>query len=73
MTNKGELVKNLQDNYFNNIIKNKEHVEINLINGLILKGKLVKFDNFSILLDFNGNLNLVYKHSISHILKKNKK
>ena len=75
--NKGELYKNLQDNYLNEAIKNKEIVEINLINGLILTGKIVKFDNFSILINYNNNLTLLYKHSISYIfsknLKKNKK
>ena len=75
--NKVGLYKNLQDNYLNDVIKNKEVVEINLINGVILTAKLVKFDNFSILINYNNNLTLLYKHSISYIsskkIKKNKK
>ena len=75
--NNVELYKNLQDNYLNDVIKNKEVVEINLINGLILTAKIVKFDNFSILINYNNNLTLLYKHSISYIssknIKKNKK
>ena len=67
---KVELYKNLQDNYLNDVIKNKEVVEINLINGLILTAKLVKFDNFSILINYNNNLTLLYKHSISYISSK---
>ena len=67
---KVELYKNLQDNYLNDLIKNKEVVEINLINGLILTAKLVKFDNFSILINYNNNLTLLYKHSISYISSK---
>ena len=71
--NKVGLYKNLQDNYLNDVIKNKEVVEINLINGLILTAKLVKFDNFSILINYNNNLTLLYKHSISYISSKKKK
>ena len=74
---KDELNKSLQDSYLYEIIKNKEMVEINLINGIILTGRIEKFDNFSILVNHNKNLTLLYKHSISYIfsknLKKNKK
>ena len=70
---KDELNKSLQDSYLYEIIKNKEMVEINLINGIILTGRIEKFDNFSILVNQNKNLTLLYKHSISYILTKNLK
>ena len=73
MTEKNEVYKNLQDKFFFDIINRKKTVEINLINGLIINCKLVKFDNFSILIEYNNNLTLVYKHSISNIVLKNNK
>jgi len=51
-------------------------VDINLLNGIILTCKILKFDNFSLLIDYN-NKTLIFKHSIAFItfkkLKKNKK
>ncbi len=73
--NKDDIYKNLQDNYLHDLIKNKALTDINLVNGLILTGKVLKFDNFSILIEQNNKAVLIYKHSISFILlkKKNKK
>ena len=66
--------KNLQDSFLNDIVKNRELVEINLINGIVLTGKIINFDNFSILIESNNRKSLLYKHSVSYIFeKKNKK
>ena len=68
------IVKNLQDKYLNELVADKKTVEINLINGLILTCKIEKFDNFSLQINYNNNITLVYKHAISYIsLKKFKK
>ena len=45
--NKSESYKNPQDIFLNELIKNKEIAEVNLINGIILTGKIIKYDNFS--------------------------
>ncbi len=67
------LNKNLQDGYLNDLIKNKVLADINLVNGIILTGTVIKFDNFSILIEQNNKTILIYKHSISYIFLKNKK
>ena len=73
--NKDDIYKNLQDNYLHDLIKNKALTDINLVNGLILTGKVLKFDNFSILIEQNNKAVLIYKHRIFFIFlkKKNKK
>ncbi len=73
--NKSESYKNPQDFFLNELIKNKEIAEVNLINGIILTGKIIKYDNFSLLIDISNRPNLIYKHAISHVSfkKKNKK
>ena len=73
MTDKKIEFKNLQDKYLNNLINNKKSVDINLINGLVLTCKIEKFDNFSLLINYNSSSTLVYKHSISYISQKNLK
>ena len=61
---KDDLNKNLQDSYLQDLIKNKSLADINLVNGLILTGKVIKFDNFSILVEQNNKAVLIYKHRI---------
>jgi host factor-I protein len=58
---------NLQDNYLNQLRKDKTPVVIYLTNGVRLKGIVKGFDNFVILLKENTHL-LIYKHAISTIV-----
>jgi host factor-I protein len=58
---------NLQDNYLNQLRKEKIAVVIYLTNGVRLKGSIKSFDNFVILLKENTE-SLIYKHAISTIV-----
>jgi len=58
---------NLQDNYLNQLRKDKTPVVIYLTNGVRLKGIIKGFDNFVILLKENTHL-LIYKHALSTIV-----
>jgi host factor-I protein len=58
---------NLQDNYLNQLRKEKIPVVIYLTNGVRLKGLIKGFDNFVILLKENAQ-SLIYKHAISTIV-----
>ena len=73
MINKKLENKSLQDKFLNDLINDKKTLDINLINGLVLSCKLEKFDNFSLLINYNKISTLVYKHSISFISLKNYK
>jgi host factor-I protein len=66
MTNLGKGL-NLQDNYLNQLRKEKIPVIIYLTNGVRLKGLIKAFDNFVILLKENTE-SLIYKHAISTIV-----
>ena len=57
----------VQDSYLNDAKKDKRSIEIFLINGLILKCKILKLDNFSLLIDLRNKKALIYKHSIAYI------
>ena len=59
---------NLQDNFLNNVRKNKNPVTLFLVNGVKLQGVITWFDNFSVLLRREGTVQLVYKHAISTIM-----
>ena len=57
----------IQDNFLEEIKKSKKTIEIFLINGLILKCKIISSDNFSLLIDLKNKKALIYKHSIAYI------
>ena len=56
-----------QDLYLEELKKSKKHIEINLINGITIKCKVINMDNFSILVEVNNKKSLIYKHSIAFI------
>ena len=57
----------IQDNFLEEIKKSRKTIEIFLINGLILKCKIINSDNFSLLIDLKNKKALIYKHSIAYI------
>ena len=57
----------IQNVFLDNAKVSKKLVEIHLINGILLKCKILNMDNFSLLVDLNNKKSLVYKHSIAYI------
>lgn len=57
----------LQDNYLNQLRKDKIPVIVYLTNGVRLKGVVKAFDNFVILLK-ESTQQLIYKHAVSTIV-----
>ena len=66
MSNAGKSL-NLQDNYLNQLRREKISVVIYLTNGVRLKGLIKGFDNFVILLK-ESTESLIYKHAVSTIV-----
>ena len=52
----------------NGALKEKMEVTIYLTNGVPLKGRVVSFDNFTVIIENDGRQSLVYKHAISTII-----
>jgi host factor-I protein len=63
-TNKSQ---SLQDNYLNQLRKEKMPVVVYLTNGVRLKGVIKAFDTFVILLKETSQ-QLIYKHAVSTIV-----
>lgn len=57
----------LQNQLLNELRKEKLKADIYLVNGVKLHGTIVAFDTFSVLLSYNGQLQLIYKSAISTI------
>lgn len=60
--------KNLQDLFLNAARKDKINITIYLMNGVPIKGRVLSFDNFTILIEVDKKQNLIYKHAVSTIL-----
>lgn len=61
------MANNLQDNYLNQLRKDKVPVVVYLINGVRLKGIIKGFDSFVIVLK-EATQQLIYKHAVSTIV-----
>jgi len=59
---------NLQDAFLNQVRKENLPVTIYLVNGFQLKGIVKGFDNFTVVLEFEGKQQMVYKHAISTVM-----
>ena len=60
-------VNNIQDIFLNNARKNKTNLTDHLLNGFHIKGIVQGFDNFTVILNCDDKMMLIYKHSISTI------
>ena len=67
--NKNEKILSIQNTFLESIKDSKKAVEIHLINGVLLKCKIMNIDNFSLLVEINNKISLIYKHSIAYIKK----
>jgi len=61
-------VHRLQDTFLKHLQKQKTPVTVFLINGVKLQGVVADFDAFCVLLERDGQSQIVYKHAISTAL-----
>ncbi|MCL4478276.1 MAG: RNA chaperone Hfq [Deltaproteobacteria bacterium] len=54
---------NIQDQFLNQLRKEKTKVSIELVSGTVVEGEIQSFDNYSIILE-NSDRYLIYKHGI---------
>ncbi|HET9813596.1 MAG TPA: RNA chaperone Hfq [Sphingomicrobium sp.] len=55
----------LQDLFLAAAARQQERMTLFLVNGVMLQGSVAAFDQFSLLLERGGQIQLVYKHAIS--------
>ncbi|MBA5851927.1 RNA chaperone Hfq [Clostridium sp. cel8] len=60
-------INNLQDIFLNGARKNRSLLTIHLTNGFQIKGNVIGFDNFTVILESEGRQMMIYKHAISTI------
>jgi host factor-I protein len=62
-----KVKNNCQDNFLQQIKRERIGVVIYLVNGFQLKGMVKGYDNFTVFLENEGKIQMVYKHAITTI------
>ncbi|MEW5692558.1 MAG: RNA chaperone Hfq [Candidatus Hydrogenedentota bacterium] len=62
------MQQKIQDLLLNEARKKKIPLTIYLMNGVPVKGRIIAFDNFTILMNVEGKQSLIYKHAVSTII-----
>ena len=62
-----QKIKNFQDNFLNNLRNSQKEINILLINGTEIRGKLLSFDQYVIIVEKNNRKVMIYKHAIAKI------
>jgi host factor-I protein len=60
--------QNIQDGFLNSARKEKTLVTVYLLSGVKLSGRIRSFDKFSVVLESNGQEQLIFKHAISTVV-----
>jgi host factor-I protein len=59
--------RNLQNDFFNAVRKEKTNVTVFLSNGKKLVGRIKSFDKFTLLLESHYGQQIIFKHAISTV------
>ena len=59
--------QNIQDSFLNTARKERTSITIYLLSGVKLTGRIRSFDKYSVVLEANGQEQLIFKHAISTI------
>src|SRR5438445_12472552 len=60
--------QNIQDSFLNTARKERMSITIYLLSGVKLTGRIRSFDKYSVVLDANGQEQLIFKHAISTLV-----
>jgi host factor-I protein len=60
--------QNIQDSFLNTARKERNSITIYLLSGVKLTGRIRSFDKYSVVLEANGQEQLIFKHAISTVV-----
>ena len=58
---------NIQDQFLNNLRREKVEVNVRLLSGEEIGGTLKAFDNFCLVVRSGENYHLLYKHAVAYV------
>ncbi len=60
--------QNIQDSFLNTARNERASITIYLLSGVKLTGRIRSFDKYSVVLEANGQEQLIFKHAISTVV-----
>jgi len=63
----GKTNINVQDHFLNQARREKVEVNVLLTTGAEIKGQVKSFDNYSCIVEGDGDIYLIYKHAIAAV------
>jgi host factor-I protein len=60
--------QNIQDSFLNTARKERLSITVYLMSGVKLTGRIRSFDKYSVVLEANGQEQLIFKHAISTVV-----
>ena len=60
--------QNIQDSFLNTARKERASITIYLLSGVKLTGRIRSFDKYSVVLEANGQEQLIFNHAISTVV-----
>src|SRR5437016_11449925 len=63
-----KAAQNIQDSFLNTARKERASITIYLLSGVKLTGRIRSFDKYSVVLEANGQEQLIFKHAISTVV-----
>jgi host factor-I protein len=67
-SNNNKPAQNIQDSFLNTARKERASITIYLLSGVKLTGRIRSFDKYSVVLEANGQEQLIFKHAISTVV-----
>lgn len=61
-------LQNIQDGFLNQLRRDRVPVAVFLVSGVKLAGRIKSFDRFSLLLESEGQEQLIFKHAIATVV-----
>jgi host factor-I protein len=66
--NMEKQTQNIQDGFLNSARKEKTLVTVYLLSGVKLTGRIRSFDKYSVILESNGQEQMIFKHAIATVV-----
>ena len=59
--------RDIQESFFDSVLRERSEVLVYLINGIKLRGRIKRYDRFTLVLESEGQEQLIFKHAVSTV------
>ncbi|MDR3149115.1 MAG: RNA chaperone Hfq [Oscillospiraceae bacterium] len=67
----GNVSISLQEHFLNSLRQSKASATVFLMNGFQMRGRILAFDRYTVIMEADGKQQLIFKHAISTVVPTN--